>query len=36
VLRTETPRLGYWLDNSDLTLAETVDQILVHLAQAMV
>jgi predicted kinase len=27
VLRAETPRVGYWLDTSDLTLAETVDAI---------
>jgi hypothetical protein len=27
VLRDETPRVGYWLDTSDLTLAETVDAI---------
>lgn len=36
VLRAETPRLGYWLDSSDLTLTETVDDILAHLAQAIV
>jgi predicted kinase len=30
VLRWETPRIGYWLDNSDLTVAETVDTILAH------
>jgi chloramphenicol 3-O-phosphotransferase len=34
-LHTTTPRLGYWLDNSDLTLAETVDHILRHLPQAV-
>lgn len=27
VLRKETPHLGYWLDNSHLTVAETVDDI---------
>jgi predicted kinase len=27
VLRNETPRIGYWLDNSNLTVAETVDFI---------
>jgi predicted kinase len=32
VLRTETPRIGYWLDNSDLTLSKTVDTILSQLA----
>jgi hypothetical protein len=31
VLREETPRIGYWLDNSDLTVAETVDTILAYL-----
>lgn len=28
ILRDETPRIGYWLDNSDLTVEETVDRIL--------
>ena len=36
VLRAETPRLGLWLDTSDLTVAETVDQILAHLSEARV
>lgn len=27
ILREETPRLGYWLDNSDLGLEETVEKI---------
>jgi predicted kinase len=31
VLRTRTPRLGYWLDTSDLTVPESVDAILAHL-----
>lgn len=31
VLLEETPRLGLWLDNSTLTVAETVDEILAHL-----
>jgi predicted kinase len=31
VLRLETPRIGYWLDSSDLTVAETVDAILRQL-----
>jgi chloramphenicol 3-O-phosphotransferase len=26
-LRTETPRLGLWLDTSELTIAETVEEI---------
>lgn len=34
VLHTETPRLGLWLDSSDLTVAETVDHILAHLDQS--
>jgi predicted kinase len=35
VLKRETPRLGYWLDTSDLTVSETVDLILVNLSQAV-
>jgi predicted kinase len=31
VLRTETPRLGHWLDNSDLTIDETVAHILAEM-----
>jgi len=31
VLRQQTPRIGYWLDSSDLTVAETVDAILRQL-----
>jgi predicted kinase len=34
VLRSETPRMDYWLDNSDPTITETVDRILEHLPQA--
>ena len=30
-LRQETPRIGYWLDTSDLSVDETVDRILAHL-----
>ena len=30
-LRTTTPRLGYWLDTSELSVAETVDDIRDHL-----
>ena len=33
VLRSETQRLGYWLDNSDLTAVETVERILHYLSQ---
>ncbi|MEG4939306.1 AAA family ATPase [Microcoleus sp. F4-D5] len=31
ILRTETPRLGYWLDSTHLTVQETVDRILANL-----
>jgi predicted kinase len=31
ILREETPRIGYWLNSSELTVAETVDAILLHL-----
>lgn len=34
VLRTETPRLGLWLDTSALTPAETVDVLLARLDSA--
>jgi predicted kinase len=34
--RAETPRLGLWLDNSNLTVAETVEHILANLASARV
>ncbi|MCM6772908.1 AAA family ATPase [Nocardia sp. CDC159] len=30
VLRTETPRIGLWLDSSDLTVEQTVDEILAR------
>ena len=36
VLRTQTPRIGLWLDTTHLTVAETVDQILANLAAARV
>ncbi|WP_437731903.1 AAA family ATPase [Sorangium sp. So ce1335] len=36
VLRAETPRLGLWLDTSDLTVGETVDRILARLSEARV
>ncbi|HEU5101991.1 MAG TPA: AAA family ATPase [Roseiflexaceae bacterium] len=35
-LRTETPRLGYWLDSSRLTIEQTVDQILANLPRAAI
>lgn len=31
VLRSETPRIGLWLDTSELTVAQTVESILAHL-----
>lgn len=34
ILRDETPHVGYWLDNSDLTVEATVDNILSHLREA--
>lgn len=36
VLHTETPHLGFWLESSTLTVAETVDSILAHLPDAQV
>jgi predicted kinase len=36
VLRAETPRLGWWLDTSDLTIPATVDRILANLMSAQV
>jgi hypothetical protein len=35
-LRLDTPRLGLWLDSSDLTPAETADTLLSRLAEARV
>lgn len=34
VLRSETPRVGLWVDSTALSVNETVDHILEHLAQA--
>lgn len=34
VLRTQTPRLGLWLDTSQLTPQETVEEILARLEEA--
>jgi hypothetical protein len=31
VLRDETPRLGYWLDSTGLTVDETVDRVVAEL-----
>ncbi len=36
LLREQTPRLGFWVDNSDLSVEETVDAILSNLAAALV
>lgn len=36
VVRSETPRLGLWLDTSDLTVDATVEAILANLPQAAV
>ena len=36
VLRQETPRIGYWLDSSDLSADQTVDAILANLPAAAV
>jgi predicted kinase len=36
VFRTETPRLGLWLDTSNLTVDATVDRILTDLSRARV
>ena len=36
LLREETPRIGYWLDSSGQTPAETVEEILANLAAAAV
>ena len=34
VLRNETPRIGYWLDSSNLTPSETVAELLAHVQNA--
>jgi hypothetical protein len=36
ILREQTPRTGYWLDTSELTIAETVDAIISNFARATV
>jgi chloramphenicol 3-O-phosphotransferase len=36
VFREETPRLGFWLDSSALSVDETVDAILTNLSRAKV
>lgn len=34
--RSETPRIGYWLDTSQLSVVESVEKILAHLDEARV
>jgi predicted kinase len=36
ILRTETARIGYWLDTSKLSLSETVDAIINNLEAARI
>ena len=36
ILRTKTPRIGLWLDSSQQTPDETVDEILARLAEARI
>ncbi len=36
ILREGTPRLGCWLDNSDLTVEETVETLFAHLGDALI
>ncbi|MCI0686212.1 MAG: AAA family ATPase [Sporichthyaceae bacterium] len=35
-LRDDTPRLGLWLDNSEQTPAQTVDEVLARLPEALI
>ena len=35
-LREDTPRIGLWVDSSELTPAETADHVLAHLERARV
>lgn len=35
LLRAETPRIGYWLDTSSLSIDETVNTILANIQQAL-
>jgi chloramphenicol 3-O-phosphotransferase len=35
-LRTETPRIGLWIDSSELSIAETVDEILRRADEALI
>jgi len=35
-LRAQTPKIGFWLDSSRLTVAETVDHLLAHPDQARI
>ncbi len=36
ILRQETPRLGYWLDSSHMSVDETVAALLANLPQALI
>jgi hypothetical protein len=36
LVREETPRIGLWLDNSEQTPEETVDEIMARAAEALV
>jgi hypothetical protein len=36
VLRAQTPRIGLWIDNSDQTPDQTVDEILARRGEALV
>jgi chloramphenicol 3-O-phosphotransferase len=36
ILREQTPRIGYWLDSSELTVAETVETILGNFTRAAI
>ncbi len=36
VARTETPKQGFWLDSSDMTAEETVDEILRRREEALI
>jgi predicted kinase len=36
VLRTQTPKIGLWLDTSDLSVEETVDQLIARMPEARI
>ena len=33
LMRAETPRVGLWLDTSDMTVAQAADYVLAHAAE---